>query len=45
MHSKQIDLYRDNLLQFCKFDQIEKLKSDKDLVHFDYKKQNTYAST
>ena len=37
MHDKQINLYRDNLLQFCEFSSVEKLKSDKDLVNFDYK--------
>ena len=43
MHSKQIDLYRDNLLQFCEFNSVEKLKSDKDIVNFDYRnKRNIY---
>ena len=37
MHDKQINLYRDNLLQFCAFSSVEKLKSDMDLVNFDYK--------
>lgn len=37
MYSKQLDLFRNTLLQFCKFEVIEKINNAKDLINFDFK--------
>ena len=37
MYSKQVDLFRNTLLQFCRFELIENIKNDKDLITFDFK--------
>ena len=37
MYSKQTDLYRNTLLQFCKFEIIEKIKTANELINFDFK--------
>ena len=41
IYNKQIELYRTVLMHYCKFEKIEKLKNDYDLVHFDYKKKES----
>ena len=37
MYSKQTDLYRNTLLQFCKFEIIEKIKTANELINFGFK--------
>ena len=45
MYSKQVELFRNTLLQFCRFELIEKIDNDKDLIHFDFKEKKNILPT
>ena len=42
VYNKQVELYRTTLMAYCKFNVIEKLSTDSELVNFDYKKKENH---
>ena len=44
LYDKQVDLFRNTLLQFCKIEIIEKIKDDKELTNFEFSKSKNQLS-
>ena len=44
LYDKQVELFRNTLLQFCKLKEIGKIKDDKELTNFDFNKAKNQLS-